>query len=90
MPKYLVEREIPGVGAWSAEQNRNVVRKSRDVLRQLGPEIQWIQTYVAGDKAYCVYVASSDDLIRRHAAMTGLPANRISEVTTVDPTAAEG
>jgi hypothetical protein len=91
MPKYLVEREIPGASQLSAEQRRKVAEKSREVLRQLGPEIQWLESHVAGDKIYCVYIAPSEDLIRKHAAIGGFPANRITEITaTMDPTTAEG
>jgi hypothetical protein len=91
MPKYLVEREIPGAGSWSAEQRRKVAEKSNGVLGQLGPEIQWVESYVTGDKVYCVSIAPSADLIRKHAAVGGFPANRISEITGVmDPNTARG
>lgn len=91
MPKYLVEREIPGAGSWSAEQRRKVAEKSNGVLGQLGPEIQWVESYVTGDKLYCVYIAPSEDLIRTHASVGGFPANRISEITGVmDPNSARG
>lgn len=91
MPKYLVEREIPGAGQWSAEQRRKVAQKSREVLCQLGPDIQWLESHVTGDKVYCVYIAASEELIRKHATVGGFPANRITEIAvTFDPTAAEG
>ena len=91
MPKYLVEREIPGAGQWSAEQRRKVAEKSNGVLTQLGPTIQWVESFVTGDKVYCVYIAPDEDLIRQHAAIGGFPANRISEITAgIDPNTARG
>jgi len=91
MPKYLVEREIPGAGGWSAEQRRKVAEKSVGVLRELGPEIQWVESYVTDDKVYCVYIAPSEELIRKHASVGGFPANRISEITAaIDPNTARG
>jgi hypothetical protein len=90
MPKYVIEREIPGAGDLTAEQLQGVSQTSCNVLRNLGPEIQWVQSYVTGDKIYCVYIAPSEDLIREHAAQGGFPANRISEVKTIiDPTTSE-
>jgi Protein of unknown function (DUF4242) len=90
MPKYVIEREIPGAGDLTAEQLTGVSQTSCNVLRNLGPEIQWVQSYVTGDKIYCVYIAPSEDLIREHAAQGGFPANSISEVKTIiDPTTAE-
>jgi hypothetical protein len=90
MPKYLIEREIPGAGKLSAEELRGVSQKSCGVLQRLGPQIQWVQSYVTGDKVYCVYIAPSEDLVRKHAQEGGFPANRISEIKTViDPTTAE-
>ncbi|MBI2203505.1 MAG: DUF4242 domain-containing protein [Candidatus Rokubacteria bacterium] len=90
MPKYLVERDIPGAGSWSAEQRQKVAEKSNGVLRDLGPDIQWVESYVTGDKVYCVYRAPSEDLIRTHAAAGGFPVNRISEIKSMlDPTSAE-
>jgi hypothetical protein len=90
MPKYVIEREIPGAGDLTAEQLQGVSQTSCNVLRNLGPEIQWVQSYVTGDKIYCVYIAPSEDLIREHAAEGGFPANRISEVKTIiDPTTSE-
>jgi cell division inhibitor SulA len=91
MPKYLVEREIPGASRWNREQLSAVARKSTAVLRDLGPQIQWVESYVTEDKVYCVYIAPSADLIREHARKGGFPANRIAEITgMLDPTAAEG
>ena len=90
MPKYVIEREIPGAGNLTADQLQAVSQKSCDVLRSLGPQIQWVHSYVTGDKIYCVYIAPSEQMIREHAAKGGFPANRISEVKTViDPTTSE-
>jgi hypothetical protein len=90
MPKYIIEREIPGAGKLSADELRGVSEKSCSVLQRLGPQIQWVQSYVTGDKVYCVYIAPSEDMVRKHAQEGGFPANRISEIKTViDPTTAE-
>jgi hypothetical protein len=90
MPKYLIEREIPGAGRLSPLELRDVAAKSCDVLREMGPEVQWIHSYVTGDKVYCVYVAPSDLPIREHAKRGGFPADRISKITAIiDPTTAE-
>jgi hypothetical protein len=90
MPKYLIERDIPGAGRLSPEELRGVSQKSCSVLNRLGPEIQWVQSYVTEDKVYCVYIAPNEDLVRRHAEQGGFPANRISEIRTViDPTTGE-
>ena len=90
MPKYIIEREIPGAGKLSAPELKAISQKSCGVLNKLGPQIQWVQSYVTGDKVYCVYVAPNERLIREHAQQGGFPANRISEVNTViDPTTAE-
>lgn len=90
MPKYVIEREIPGAGNLTAEQLQGISQKSCSVLQNLGPQIQWVQSYVTGDKVYCVYIAPSEDMIRAHAQQGGFPANRISEIKTViDPTTAE-
>lgn len=89
MPKYLIEREIPGAGKLTAEELQGVSQKSCSVLNRLGPSIQWVQSYVTEDKVYCVYIAPNEDIIRQHAAEGGFPANRISEIKTViDPTTA--
>ncbi|HEU5323291.1 MAG TPA: ROK family protein, partial [Methylomirabilota bacterium] len=91
MPKYVIEREVPGIGKWTPEQRRAAAAKSREVLHSLGPQIQWLHSYVTDDKLYCVYVAPSEELIRTHAAKGGFPANRISEVRgLLDVTDAEG
>lgn len=90
MPKYVIEREIPDAGKLSAEQLHAISQKSCSVLNKLGPQIQWVHSYVTGDKVYCVYIAPNEQLIREHAKQGGFPANRISEIKTViDPTTAE-
>ena len=89
MPKYVIEREIPGAGQLTAEQLSGIANKSCDVLKQLGTEIQWVHSYVTEDKVYCVYIAPNENLVREHAKRGEFPANRISEVTSViDPTTA--
>ena len=91
MPKYVIEREIPEAGKLSAEQLRAIAQKSCGVLQNLGPQIQWIESYVTDDKIYCVYIAPNEKMVREHAQQGGFPANRISEVRQViDPTTAEG
>jgi hypothetical protein len=90
MPKYVIERDIPGVGNLSPSEMQGVAQKSCTVLKNIGPEIQWLHSYVAGDKTYCVYIAPSEDAIRRHAKESGFPASKISEVRSIiDPTTAE-
>lgn len=90
MPKYVIEREIAGVGASPAEALQAVSQTSCSVLRELGTSIQWIQSYVTDDKIYCVYIAPTEELIREHAQRGGFPANHISEVRSIiDPTTAE-
>lgn len=91
MPKYIIERNIPGIGEKTESELQAVAQKSCSVLNSLGPEIQWVQSYVTGDRTYCVYIAPNPDIIREHAARGGFPADRISEVTAIiDPTTAEG
>jgi hypothetical protein len=91
MPKYIIEREIPGAGELTSEQLQGISQRSCDVLRMLGPEIQWIESYVTDDKLYCIYVAPNETLIREHARQGGFPANRVSQVKRrIDPTTAEG
>ncbi len=91
MPKYVIEREIPGVGDSPADALQAVSQTSCNVLRELGPQIQWVESYVTGDKIYCVHIAPNEEIIREHATRGGFPANRVSEVRTViDPTTAEG
>jgi Protein of unknown function (DUF4242) len=90
MPKYVIEREIPGAGKLSPQDLHGISQKSCDVLRKMGPEIQWIQSYVTGDKIYCIYIAPNEKMVREHAQQGGFPANRISEVVSIiDPTTAE-
>lgn len=90
MPKYVIERDLPGAGKLTPDQLRGVSQKSCNVLSKLGPEIQWIHSYVTADKIYCIYRAPSEALIREHAKQGGFPANKISEVTTIiEPTTAE-
>ena len=91
MPKYVIERDIPGAGKLSPQELKAISKKSCGVLSKLGPQIQWLQSYVTGDKVYCVYIAPNEQLVREHAAQGGFPANRVSKVTSViDPTTAEG
>jgi len=90
MPKYIIERDIPNAGALTGEQLQGISQKSCSVLHAMGPQIQWLQSYVTGDKVYCVYIAPDESSIREHAEKGGFPANRISEVKTIiDPTTAE-
>jgi hypothetical protein len=90
MPKYVIERELPGAGQLSPQQLQAVSQTSCGVLRKLGPEIQWIHSYVTQEKIYCIYIAPNEALIREHASQGGFPTNRISEVTSmIDPTTAE-
>jgi hypothetical protein len=90
MPQYVIEREMPGAGQLSAEDLKLASQTSCSVLRGLGPQIQWVHSYVTDNKIYCIYRAPNEELIREHAQLGGLPANRISQVrTTIDPTTAE-
>lgn len=90
MPKYVIEREIPGAGKLSTADLQGISAKSCGVLRELGPSIQWVESYVTDDKVYCVYIAPNEALVREHARQGGFPANKVSEVKTViDPTTAE-
>jgi hypothetical protein len=90
MPQFLIEREMPGAGGLGANELKGASQTSCSVLRDLGPEIQWVHSYVTDDKIYCVYRAPSEELIRRHAETAGFPANKISRVhATIDPTTAE-
>ena len=90
MPKFVIERDIPEVGKLSSEQLQAISQKSCGVLREMGPQIQWVQSYVTDDKIYCIYVAPDEDAIREHAQRGGFPANRISRIRSViDPTTAE-
>lgn len=90
MPKYLIEREIPGAGKLTPEQLKSISQTSCGVLSTMGPKIQWLQSYVTGDKIYCVYIAPSKDMVLEHAKQGGFPANSVEEVVTIiDPTTAE-
>ena len=90
MPRYVIEREIPGAGKLSPQELQAISQKSCSVLDQLGPKIQWEQSFVTGDKIYCVYIASNEQLVREHARQGGFPANSVAEVKSViDPTTAE-
>jgi len=91
MPKYVIEREIPNIGSVSPQEAVGIAQQSCRVLAELGPQIQWVESYVAANKTYCVYIAPSEELIRQHAEKSGFPASTISEVKAViDPTTAEG
>lgn len=90
MPKYVIERNIPGAGKLSPQELQAISQKSCGVLRELGPQIQWLQSYVTGDKVYCIDIAPNEELVREHARQGGFPADRISEIKSViDPTTAE-
>jgi len=90
MPKFVIEREVPGAGSLTDDQLRELSQKSNHVLHQLGPEIQWLHSYVTGDKVYCVYLAPDETIIREHAKRVGIPANRVSAVRRlIDPSTAE-
>jgi hypothetical protein len=91
MPKFVIEREIPGAGKLTQEEIVGISQKSCGVLRNMGPQIQWLHSYVTDDKIYCVYIAPNEEAIRQHAKQGGFPANRISAVRRmIDPTSAEG
>jgi hypothetical protein len=90
MPKYIIERELPGAGNLTNEQFLGISQKSCSVLRNLGSEIQWLESYVTGDKIYCVYIAPNEAMVLEHARQGGFPANKVSEIKRViDPTTAE-
>ena len=90
MPKYVIERELPGAGKLSQDELRAISQKSVSILKDIGPQIQWVQSYVVDDKIYCVYIAPSPEVIKQHAVCGGFPANRISQIRTlIDPTTAE-
>ncbi|MFN8007003.1 MAG: DUF4242 domain-containing protein [Terriglobia bacterium] len=91
MPKYVIEREIPGAGKLNAQQLQAISQKSCGVLRQLGPQIQWVHSYVTEDKIYCIYIAPNEEAVREHARLGEFPANRIIEIKAIiDPTTSEG
>lgn len=90
MPKYIIEREVPGAGHLSSNDLRGIAGTSCGVLREMGPQVQWIESFVAEDKIYCVYIAPDPEQVREHAQRGGFPANRVSEIAAViDPTTAE-
>jgi hypothetical protein len=91
MPKYVIEREVPGAGKMTPDQLTAISQTSCGVLRKLGSEIQWVNSYVTDDKIYCIYIAPNEEMIREHARQGGFPANKISQVRSgIDPTTAEG
>jgi hypothetical protein len=91
MPKYIIEREIPDVGSLSARDYQAIAKKSRNVLEKMGSRIQWLESFVTGNKIYCVYIADGEESVREHARLGGFPANSISEIKrTMDPTTADG
>ncbi len=90
MPKFVIEREIPGAGQLSERDLKAISQKSNKVLSKLGPQVQWLQSYVTGDKVYCVYIAPNEEMVLEHARQGEFPANRVSQITAViDPTTAE-
>jgi len=90
MPKFVIEREIPGAGKLSPEQLQTISQTSCGVLREIGPQIQWVQSYVTDDKIYCIYIAPDEEAVRKHAQMGGFPANKVSQVRAmIDPTTSE-
>jgi hypothetical protein len=90
MPKYVIERDIPGAGNLTPQELQGISQTSCGVLSNMGPQIQWLHSYVTGDKVYCVYISPNEEMIREHAKQGGFPANRVSQVATViDPTTAE-
>lgn len=90
MPKYVIERDIPNAGKLSPQELRTISQKSCSVLGKMGPQIQWVQSYVTDDKIYCVYIAPNAEMVREHAKQGGFPANRVSAVKTmIDPTTSE-
>ena len=90
MPKYIIERDLPGAGKLTPQELQGIAQKSCAVLKNMGPQIQWVQSYVTGDKIYCVYIAPDENAVREHAKCGGFPANQISAVTSmIDPTTAE-
>jgi len=90
MPRYVIEREIPGAGDLSQEELHSISQKSCAVLRDLGPQVQWVQSYVTHDKIYCIYIAPDEASVRKHAELGGFPANSVAQVSSViDPTTAE-
>ena len=91
MPKYIIERELPGAGNLGNDQIQGISQKSCQVLSELGPQIQWVESFVTDDKIYCVYIAPNKEMVEKHAQEGGFPANKISQVRRmIDPTTAEG
>ena len=90
MPKFVIERELPGAGSLSQQQLQAVAEKSCSVLRNLGPQIQWVQSYVTDNKIYCIYIAPNEEMIREHSRLGGFPANSVSQIRQmIDPTTSE-
>ena len=90
MPKFVIEREIPGAGKLTAEQLKGISQTSCGVLSKMGPQIQWVHSYVTGDKIYCIYIEPNEEMVREHAQQGGFPANSVSKVSAIiDPTTAE-
>ncbi|RVT71327.1 DUF4242 domain-containing protein [Flavobacterium sufflavum] len=90
MPKYVIERDLPGAGNLNAEQLKGISQTSCEVLNKMGPEIQWVNSFVTTDKIYCVYIAKNEEMVREHAKLGGFPANSVSKVSTIiDPTTSE-
>ncbi|OLS22052.1 MAG: hypothetical protein HeimC2_31060 [Candidatus Heimdallarchaeota archaeon LC_2] len=90
MPKYVIEREIPGAGKLSAAELQGISQTSCGVLQEMGPQIQWVQSYVTDDKIYCVYIAPNEQMVKEHAQKGGFPANSVSKIATIiDPTTSE-
>ena len=91
MPRFVIEREILGIGSAPPAELQGVAQRSNKALNELGPKIQWVESFVTGDKTYCIYIAPSEDMILEHAKLSGFPANKIVQVKTkIDPTTAEG
>lgn len=90
MPKYVIEREVPGAGDLTQEELKGISQTSCGVLEEMGPHIQWVESYVTGDKIYCVYIAPNEEMVREHASRGGFPANQVNEVRSViNPVTAE-
>jgi len=90
MPKFVIEREIPGAGKLPPQEVKGIAQKSCGVLKAMGPQVQWLQSYVTDDKIYCVYIAPNEEMVREHARQGGFPANKVSRVRSmIDPTTAE-
>jgi hypothetical protein len=90
MPKFLIEREVPGAGKLSESEVHSMAKRSVGVLRQLGPDIQWVESYITGNNLYCVYVAPDEEMVREHGRLTGFPVNKVTQIgRVIDPTTAE-